>query len=69
MVGLLLFFLVMADLVHSLFINTARYLYKLRNTIKATILALAHLNSTYFFAVIVILDLLFMAGEYFIVKK
>lgn len=67
--GILMFFFIFVDLFHSLCIDPTRYFYKLRNILKTILLSLSHFNPTYFFSVLVIIDFLFIAGEYFISKK
>lgn len=67
--GIVILFLIFVDLFHSLCINPTKYFYKLRNLLKTILLSLSYLNPTYFFSVLVIMDFLFVAGEYFISKK
>lgn len=66
--GIIILFIIFVDLFHSLCINPTKYFYKLRNTLKTILLSLSHLNPTYFFSVLIIMDFLFIAGEYFISK-
>ena len=60
--GLLVCFFILLDLVHSTFADPKRYFYKIRNSLKTILLSLNYLNPIYFFSVMIILDILFIAG-------
>jgi len=47
----------------------SQHFYKVRILIKTILLSMSHFNSTYFIVVMVVFDALFIAAEYFIVKR